>query len=74
MNFLIKYEIKDIHGFTIKSGTMRVKNKANKFVAKCSLENYFKNKHADFYEMIVHSCVNDNQFFNNFNEIFKGFK
>lgn len=59
MIFIIDYNI------TLKSGTLfgkqiKVKNKENELIAKCSLENYLKRKYGDsFISLTITKCVED---------------
>ena len=59
MTYLIKYTIFDQKGGIIKIGKMRVKNKPNELVAKCSLETFLKKKYPAMVRMVVHSCEPD---------------
>lgn len=58
MIFTIDYNI------TLKSGTLlgkqiKVKNKENELIAKCSLEDYLRRKYGnDFIELVVTNCKN----------------
>ncbi|MEI7487948.1 MAG: hypothetical protein WCJ72_11165 [Chryseobacterium sp.] len=71
--YVIEYKCYDSKGVMMKSGTMRVKNKTNDFVAKCSLENHLKRKLPNMDKLIVLSCKVDNGLFD-FRKIFgKGF-
>ena len=57
MLFTINYNI------VLKSGTIinkqiRVKNKENELIAKCSLEDYLRRKYGnDFIELIITKCT-----------------
>ena len=58
MTFTIDYNI------TLKSGTLfgkqiKVKNKENELIAKCSLEDYLRKKYGkDFLELVITNCRN----------------
>lgn len=72
MTFTINYNI------VLKSGTItnkqiRVKNKENELIAKCSLEDYLRRKYGNnFIELIITKCTQSfNDISNIFNEIFK---
>ena len=72
MNYLIKYTQYSCAGTVLCSGTMRVKNKPNEFVAKASLEDYLKRKHPDAGNLFVHDCKED--WAGRFSDIFPWFK
>lgn len=69
MLFTINYNI------VLKSGTItnkqiRVKNKENELIAKCSLEDYLRRKYGnDFRELIITKCT---QSFNDISDFFNG--
>lgn len=69
MTFIINYNI------VLKSGTItnkqiRVKNKENELIAKCSLEDYLRKKYGNnFIELIITKCT---QSFNDISDIFNG--
>lgn len=69
MTFIINYNI------VLKSGTItnkqiRVKNKENELIAKCSLEDYLRRKYGnDFIELIIIKCT---QSFNNLLDFLNG--
>ena len=76
MEFTIDYNI------TLKSGTIfgkqiKVKNKENELIAKCSLEDYLHKKYGDnFLELVITNCRNTtlggfDAFSNLFGNIFK---
>ena len=54
--FIIVYSVFDKDSKLVKGGTMKVKNKATEFEAKCSLEDYLKKKHTDFSSLVIDSC------------------
>lgn len=56
VNFLIEYTWYDFHGNIGHKGKIKVKNKPNAFVAKCSLENFLKKKNPSFGRLEIHSC------------------
>ncbi len=57
--YVIEYEAQDKNGTTLKSGTIKVKNKTSSIQAQISLENYLKRKVSGFNKMIVKSCKED---------------
>lgn len=69
MTFIINYNI------VLKSGTItnkqiKVKNKENELMAKCSLEDYLRRKYGNnFIELIITKCT---QSFNDISDIFNG--
>ncbi len=69
MTFTINYNI------VLKSGTItnkqiRVKNKENELIAKCSLEDYLRKKYGnDFIDLIITKCT---QSFNNLSDFLNG--
>lgn len=67
-NYIINYTARDRKGNVLKAGKMRVKNKANKFMAQVKFEEYLKRKHPNFGQLVVHDCREDNPF----NELFGG--
>lgn len=70
-NYLIEYTVKDYRGVVVKHGKYRVKNKRSDFEAKVTFEAFLKRKHPKFGNLIVHSCVEDNDILSFFNDIFK---
>lgn len=70
MIFTIDYNV------TLKSGTLfgkqiKVKNKENELVAKCSLEDYLRRKYGDnFLELVITNCRNTT--FGNPFDLFEG--
>jgi len=76
--FLINYQVLDSSGHVIKNGTMRVKNKSNKFIAQCSLEDHLKKTVIGFSRMVVVGCKEEasdafSQILKDFNDIFGDF-
>lgn len=69
MNYLIKYKL--LKGeYSIKQGTIKVKNKQNELEAKIKLEMFLK-KYNDFDKMIVEECKEDT--LGIFDDLFGGF-
>lgn len=70
MTFTINYNI------VLKSGTItnkqiRVKNKENELIAKCSLEDYLRKKYGnDFIKLIITKCIQSS--FDDILDIFNG--
>lgn len=69
--FIIEYSCYDEKGTEIQKGKIRVRNKDNEFIAKCSLGDYLKNKYALAHTIVMHSCKKENpldifEFFNIF--------
>ena len=59
VNYLIEYRVLDNTGATIKSGTMRAKNKQTKFEAMAGLEDFLRKKVPNFHKLEVVSCVEE---------------
>ena len=70
-NYIIKYTILSKSGSVLKDGEIKAKNKYNKLDAKIKLEIYLQKKHPDFGSLIIHSCTEENVFFDMFKDIFK---
>lgn len=72
MIFTIDYNV------TLKSGTIfgkqiRVKNKENELIAKCSLEDYLRRKYGnDFLELVITNCRNTTFSGFNMSDLFGG--
>ena len=62
--YMIDYRCYDKDGQLIKTGTLRVKNKIDKLSAKCSTEDYLKNKLPTFHRLIIDKCDEDFPYFN----------
>ena len=73
MNYIISYTARDNQGNTLKSGKMRARNKGSRFEAMAGLEKHFKKTVNGFHKLEVHSCYEENNFINMFNEFSKGF-
>lgn len=71
MNYKIKYTVKNGGGNVVKSGSIIVKNTADKIAAQIKLEAYLRKKHPSFYCLIVHDCEQHNPINDFFNGIFK---
>lgn len=68
MTFLIDYNVVTTSG-TIYNKQIKVKNKDNELIAKCSLENYLRRKYGDnFVKLVIINCVKDD--FDLFSTIF----
>lgn len=57
--YIIKYEVRSKDGDTLKSGTIKVKNKIDSIHAQTSLEDYLSRKVSGFDKLIVRSCKED---------------
>lgn len=51
-----------------------VKNQFNELGAKINLEDYLKRKYSNFNKLVVHNCMEQNQFTDIFNSWFGGNK
>lgn len=72
MNYRINYNVV-LFNEILYDKEIKVKNKANELMAKCSLEDYLRRKHGDaFRQLIITKCVPE--YFNDrlFNGIFGG--
>jgi len=59
MIFIIDYNVQLTSG-TLFNKQIRVKNKENELIAKCSLEDYLKRKYGDsFISLTITKCVED---------------
>ena len=59
MNFLITYNVV-LDNEILYDKQIKVKNKDNELIAKCSLEDYLKKKHGDlFRQLIITNCSQD---------------
>jgi hypothetical protein len=72
MNWIVRYTQYSVAGTVIADGQIRVKNRPNRFVAQCSLEDYLKRKHPDAGKLIIHECATDSVSI--FGDIFQWFK
>jgi len=68
-NYIIKYEVIDNNGNTLKFDPMKVKNCLDSIHAQVKLENYLKKKVINFNKLVVHTCTKSNSF----NDIFSKF-
>lgn len=72
MNYRINYNVV-LFNEILYDKEIKVKNKDNELMAKCSLEDYLRGKHGDaFRQLIITKCVPE--YFNDrsFNGIFGG--
>ena len=61
MNFLITYNVV-LDNEILYDKQIKVKNKDNELIAKCSLEDYLKKKHGDlFRQLIITNCSQDTE-------------
>lgn len=68
MIFIIDYDVQLTSG-TLFNKQIKVKNKENELVAKCSLEDYLRRKYGDsFVSLTITKCNED--IVNKFEEIF----
>ena len=58
-NYIIDYQVIGKYNQIIKSGTMRVKNKASSIHAQIALEEYLKRKVSGFVRLVVVKCEED---------------
>ncbi len=54
--YMINYTVINNQGIVIKTGLIKVKNKANEFEAKCGLEVFLKKKYKDFGSLQIQNC------------------
>lgn len=74
MTYLIDYEV-TLNTGVLTNKTIRVRNKDNELMAKCSLEDYLRRKYPDsFVSLVVTKCSLDNPFSDIFGDIFNTFK
>lgn len=70
MTFTINYNIV-LKSETITNKQIRVKNKENELIAKCSLEDYLRRKYGnDFIKLIITKCIQSS--FDDILDIFNG--
>lgn len=73
MTYLIDYNV-TLNTGVLTNKTIRVKNKDNELMAKCSLEDYLKRKYPDSYvSLVITKCSPDNPFADIFGDIFNQF-
>lgn len=70
--FIIEYTCLSKSGKVLQDGKMRVKNKATKFEAQASFEEFLKKKHQDFGRLIIIKCTEEFDLFKNLGDIFGG--
>lgn len=67
MNFIIDYYVR-LEDSTLHDKQIKVKNKDNELMAKCSLEDYLHRKYGDkFRKLVITKCKEDIDLFNLFN-------
>lgn len=72
MTFIIDYYVV-LNTETVYNKQIKVKNKDNEFIAKCSLEDYLKRKYGtNFKQLVITNCRKD--ILESFNQIFGGFR
>ena len=71
--FVIKYGVYSAPT-SYRSGEIKVKNCHNSVHAQIKLEQYLKSKDPRFTKLVVHSCREDLDILNIFNDIFYGGK
>lgn len=73
MTYLIDYNVILSTG-VLTNKTIRVKNKDNELIAKCSLEDYLKRKYSDSYiSLVITKCSPDNPFSGIFGDLLNQF-
>lgn len=71
-NFVIDYYVV-LNSGTLYNKQIKVKNKDNELMAKCSLEDYLKRKYGNtFKQLVITKCEED--IISMFNSFFGGFK
>lgn len=67
MDFIIDYYV-SLEDLTLYDKQIKVKNKDNELMAKCSLEDYLRRKHGNkFRKLVITKCKEDIDLFNLFN-------
>ena len=70
MTFRINFTLYDSGNQILKTGTFRVKNKPNMFIAKCAFDDFLRRKYSDYNRLVIHKCKEE--FINPFESIFPG--